>query len=117
MLPDYLCQEGLADNRLVRVLPGWAPQTKFGTLISAVCTAERMRLQHHQVLLTFLRQQLAAAQRAQPPRRVRPRTPAGEAPHPARRGPPYTASRCHSVARSVALSPRPSSTTAPRSSA
>ncbi len=61
MLPDYLCQEGLADNRLVRVLPGWAPQTKFGTLISAVCTAERMRLQRNQVLLTFLRQQLAVA--------------------------------------------------------
>ncbi len=61
LLPDYLCQAGLADNRLVRVLPGWAPQTRFGTLISAVATAERMRLQRNQVLLAFLQQQFAAA--------------------------------------------------------
>ena len=58
MLPDYLCHDGLADGRLVRVLPGWAPQTKFGSLISAVSTAERMRLPRNQVLLSFLRQQL-----------------------------------------------------------
>ena len=58
MLPDYLCQDGLTDGRLVRVLPGWAPQSKFGSLISAVSTAERMRLQRNQVLLGFLRQQL-----------------------------------------------------------
>ena len=61
MLPDYLCQDGLADGSLVRVLPGWAPQSKFGSLISAVSTAERMRLQRNQVLLAFLRQQLSAA--------------------------------------------------------
>jgi hypothetical protein len=61
MLPDYLCHEGLADGRLLRVLPGWAPQTKFGALISAVGTAERMRLLRNQVLLGFLRQQSAAA--------------------------------------------------------
>ena len=61
MLPDYLCHEGLADGRLVRVLAGWAPQTKFGTVISAVTTAERLRLPRNQVLLGFLRQQLAAA--------------------------------------------------------
>ena len=61
LLPDYLCQDGLADGRLVRVLPGWVPQTKFGSLISAVSTAERMRLSRNQVLLGFLRQQLAAA--------------------------------------------------------
>ncbi|OYY61328.1 MAG: hypothetical protein B7Y51_10390 [Burkholderiales bacterium 28-67-8] len=60
MLPDYLCQGGLADTSLVRVLPGWAPQAKFGSLISAVSTAERMRLQRNQVLLAFLRQHLAA---------------------------------------------------------
>ena len=61
MLPDYLCQDGLADGSLVRVLPGWAPQSKFGSLISAVSTAERMRLQRNQVLLRFLRQQLATS--------------------------------------------------------
>ena len=60
MLPDYLCQAGLADGRLVRVLPEWTPQTKFGSLISAVSTAERMGLSRNQVLLGFLRQQLAA---------------------------------------------------------
>ncbi len=58
MLPDYLCREGLADGRLVQVLPGWTPQAKFGTLISAVATAERMRLSRNQVLLRFLQQQL-----------------------------------------------------------
>lgn len=61
MLPDYLCQAGLADGRLVRVLPGWAPQTRFGSLISAVSTAERMGLLRNQVLLGFLRQQLGTA--------------------------------------------------------
>ncbi len=61
MLPDYLCHDGLADGRLVRVLPGWAPQTKFGSLITAVATAERMGLLRNQMLLSFLRQQLAAA--------------------------------------------------------
>ncbi|MBC7733906.1 MAG: LysR family transcriptional regulator [Bacteriovorax sp.] len=61
MLPDYLCQDGLTDGRLVRVLPAWAPQSKFGSLISAVATAERMRLQRNQVLLGFLRQQLTTA--------------------------------------------------------
>ncbi len=59
MLPDYLCIDALADGRLVRVLPGWAPQTKFGSLITAVSTTERMRLLRNQVLLAFLRQQLA----------------------------------------------------------
>jgi DNA-binding transcriptional LysR family regulator len=59
MLPDYLCGDALADARLVRVLPGWTPQTKFGSLITAVSTTERMRLVRNQALLGFLRQQLA----------------------------------------------------------
>jgi DNA-binding transcriptional LysR family regulator len=57
MLPDYLCHAGLADGRLVRVLPAWTPQTKFGALITAVATPERMRLPRNQVLLDFLQQQ------------------------------------------------------------
>ena len=61
MLPDYLCQDSLADGRLVRVLAGWTPQAKFGSLISAVSTAERMRLQRNQILMGFLRQQFATA--------------------------------------------------------
>ena len=60
LLPDYLCDEALGSARLVRVLPGWTPQTKFGTLITAVCTPERMRLSRNQVLLAFLRQQFGA---------------------------------------------------------
>lgn len=61
MLPDYLCQNSLADGSLVRVLAGWTPQSKFGSLISAVSTAERMRLQRNQILMGFLRQQFATA--------------------------------------------------------
>jgi DNA-binding transcriptional LysR family regulator len=61
MLPDFLCEDALADGRLLRVLPGWAPQTKFGTLISAVATPERMRLPRNQVLVEFLRQQFGSA--------------------------------------------------------
>lgn len=56
MLPDFLCHDALADCRLVRVLPGWAPQTKFGSLISRV-----HGLLRNQVLLDFLRQQLVIA--------------------------------------------------------
>jgi len=59
MLPDYLCQDSLADGRLVRLLAAWTPQAKFGSLISAVSTAERMRLQRNQILMGFLRQQFA----------------------------------------------------------
>jgi DNA-binding transcriptional LysR family regulator len=59
MLPDYLCSDALGDGRLVRVLPGWAPQTKFGSLISGVATTERMRILRNQVLMGFLKQQFA----------------------------------------------------------
>lgn len=60
MLPDYLCADALADGRLVRVLPAWTPLTKFGTLITAVATPERMRLPRNQALVAFLRQRLDA---------------------------------------------------------
>ncbi len=58
LLPDYLCQSALNDGRLVRVLPGWVPQTKFGSLIAAIGTTERMRILRNQMLLGFLKQQL-----------------------------------------------------------
>lgn len=58
MVPDYLCHDALADGRLQVLLPGWAPQTKFGTLISAVATPDRMRLARNQALLSFLKQHL-----------------------------------------------------------
>jgi DNA-binding transcriptional LysR family regulator len=59
MLPDYLCDAALADGRLSRVLPGWIPQTRYGALITAVGTPERLRMSRNQVLLDFLRQSLA----------------------------------------------------------
>lgn len=58
LLPRYLCDDALAEGRLVQVLPGWLPGTKFGTLITAVATPERLRIARNQVLLAFLRQQL-----------------------------------------------------------
>lgn len=57
LLPVYLCDAALADGRLVRVLPEWTPETKFGTRITALATPERMRFTRNQVLLAFLRQQ------------------------------------------------------------
>lgn len=58
LLPRYLCDDALADGRLVRVLPGWTPDTRFGTRITAFATPERMRFSRNQALLAFLREQL-----------------------------------------------------------
>jgi DNA-binding transcriptional LysR family regulator len=58
LLPRYLCDDALSDGRLVALLPGWVPLTKFGNCISAVATPERMRFRRNQVLLDFLRAQL-----------------------------------------------------------
>lgn len=58
LLPGYLCDEALAGGRLVRVLPGWTPQTKFGTRITALATPERLRLARNRALVDFLRRQL-----------------------------------------------------------
>lgn len=60
LLPGYLCEDALADGRLLRVLPHCVPLTKFGTRITAFSTPERMRLARIQALLGFLRQQLAS---------------------------------------------------------
>ena len=56
MLPDFLCADALADGRLQHVLPAWVPQTRYGTLISAVGPPERVRLPRIRALLEFLRQ-------------------------------------------------------------
>lgn len=61
LLPDYLCADALTDGRLVHVLPGWTPQTKFGSLITAVATTERMRLPRNRALVDFLREQWRVA--------------------------------------------------------
>lgn len=58
LLPAYVCDEALADGRLLRVLPGWTPDTKYGNRIVAVATPERLRLSRNRALLDFLKQQL-----------------------------------------------------------
>ncbi|MDP2015360.1 LysR family transcriptional regulator [Hydrogenophaga sp.] len=55
LLPDYLCQDELTEGRLLRVLPLWTPQTKFGSHITAVGAPERMSLARNRLLVGFLR--------------------------------------------------------------
>lgn len=59
LLPGYLCTGALAEGRLVRVLPEWVPQTKFGHRIMAVAAPERLALARNQALLHFLQHALA----------------------------------------------------------
>lgn len=53
LLPDYLCADALSDGRLVRVLPSWTPQTRFGNHITALVPPERLRLPRNRELLRF----------------------------------------------------------------
>ena len=62
LLPRYLCDDALADGRLVAVLGRWTPETKFGTRIVAVGAPERMRLMRNQALLAYLRRKLGQVQ-------------------------------------------------------
>jgi DNA-binding transcriptional LysR family regulator len=66
LLPDYLCNDALEQGSLSRVLPNWTPQTRFGTLITAVATPDRMRLSRNRALLNFLRLQLVQSDRSPP---------------------------------------------------
>lgn len=59
LLPGYLCADALASGRLEPVLPGWVPQTRFGTRITAVAAPERLGLTRNRALLEHLRQALA----------------------------------------------------------
>lgn len=54
LLPDYLCADALVEGRLLRVLPAWTPQTRFGNQITALMPPERMRLPRNRELLRFL---------------------------------------------------------------
>jgi DNA-binding transcriptional LysR family regulator len=54
MLPRYLCEEALQDGRLLALLPGWLPKTKFGSRIYAVAAPERLRMARNQAFLKFL---------------------------------------------------------------
>jgi DNA-binding transcriptional LysR family regulator len=58
LLPGYLCREALADGRLMPVLAGWTPVTRFGAGITAVATPERMRLARNRALVAFLQREL-----------------------------------------------------------
>lgn len=64
LLPDYLCENAIAQGSLIRVLPQWQPQTKFGTQVVALCTPERMKFTRNQALLEYLRAALAKGPKA-----------------------------------------------------
>ena len=59
LLPAYVCAADLTAGRLLRLLQGWTPVTKFGNQITAVAAPDRMRLLRNRALLDHLRQQLA----------------------------------------------------------
>lgn len=68
LMPSYLCQDALDDGRLRPVLTDWVVRTKFGTLITALTTPDRLRVGRNRALLGYLRQDLerglAQSQRA-----------------------------------------------------
>lgn len=66
LLPDYLCQPGLTDGRLVQLLPAWTPQTRFGNQITAVIAPERLRLPRNRRLIDYLRESLQGDPAAAP---------------------------------------------------
>jgi DNA-binding transcriptional LysR family regulator len=69
LLPDYVCEEELASRKLVRVLPDWNVQTRFGTKIFAVGLPERIRLPRCQAMLAFLKSTLGGKPANQSARR------------------------------------------------
>lgn len=60
LLPLYVCAEEIKIGQLIRVLPHWIPQTKFGTRIFAVGLPERVRLSRCQTLLKYIKAALAS---------------------------------------------------------
>ena len=54
LLPGYLCAEALQEERLIRVLPHWSQQTRFGNQITAMATPDRMRIMRNKVLVDFV---------------------------------------------------------------
>ena len=61
LLPLYICEADIAAGRLVEVLSGWQPQTKFGDMIFAVAPIERMRLSRNKCFLEFLKERLSGS--------------------------------------------------------
>jgi DNA-binding transcriptional LysR family regulator len=60
LLPLYVCADEIKSGQLIRVLPHWLPQTKFGTKVFAVGLPERVRLSRCQTLLKYLKAALAS---------------------------------------------------------
>jgi DNA-binding transcriptional LysR family regulator len=58
LLPVYVCDHELATGRLTRVLPEWAPVTKFGNQITAIVAPDRIRFSRNQFFLNFLKERL-----------------------------------------------------------
>lgn len=56
LLSGYAFAEGLRRRKLVRLLHGWTPETKFGTHITAVAVPERMRIARIRALVAHLQQ-------------------------------------------------------------
>ena len=61
LLPAYACLDALKRKKLVHVLRGWTPETKFGTRITAVATPERMRTARVRALVDYLALRIAAS--------------------------------------------------------
>lgn len=54
LLPDYLCDQALEDQSLIRVLPDFKPLTRFGTHMMAQISTERLLLPRNRALLQYL---------------------------------------------------------------
>jgi DNA-binding transcriptional LysR family regulator len=59
LLPDYLCLDALQDQRLIKVLPDWTPQTRFGNQITLMAPPDRMRVLRNKVFIDFVVNALA----------------------------------------------------------
>jgi len=59
LLPDYLCLDALQDQRLIKVLPDWTPQTRFGNQITLMAPPDRMRVLRNMVFIDFVVNALA----------------------------------------------------------
>ena len=54
LLPDYLCADAIGDQRLLKVLPQWIPQTRFGNQITLMSPPDRMRVRRNKVFIDFV---------------------------------------------------------------
>jgi DNA-binding transcriptional LysR family regulator len=54
LLPAYLCKDAILDGTLLKVLPEWMPQTRFGNRITAVTPPDRMRVYRNKVFIEFV---------------------------------------------------------------